>query len=220
MNDQKLINKILNLSLYYFSNNFTSWLSITGLHAIIISILFCGLCYVTSDYAVAYWGWAPNIIFDWTTKFYSLILKDIPSWMLGVTSLALMVGMLLLPLVVIQNALDLAFDSSMSGFSITGPIFSYIGAMLLCNAVVLFFMQFVSCVAIFAMLYLMQTSLAMNAFVVQSCMLLMSCLVLYFMQLTYLLSMHILEYKKGIWQSCKELSLSFDNVVSMSWSNN
>ena len=215
MKNQKLIKKIFNLAYYDFSNNFTNWLSIAGLHAIIISIVFCGLSFVTSDYAVTNWGWAPNILFDWTNKFYSLIVDDVPGWMLGVSSLILISGIIILPLVVIQNALDLAFDSSMSGFSFNHTIvFSYVGAMIFCNTILLLFMQLMSCIAIFMMLYFMQASFAMDALIVKMCMLIMSCLVLYFMQLTYLLSMHILEYKKTIWQSCKELRQMISHKIA------
>ncbi len=60
MHDQKLIKKIFNLAWYDFGNNFNNLLSITGLHAIIISVLFCALCFVTSNYQVSLWGWTPN----------------------------------------------------------------------------------------------------------------------------------------------------------------
>ncbi|MDP3788148.1 MAG: hypothetical protein Q8Q60_02375 [Candidatus Chromulinivorax sp.] len=205
MNDQKLIKKILNLAYYDFSNNFTRWLSISGLYAIIIAILFCGLCFVTSDYTAMYWGWAPNIILDWTSKLYGLILGDTPTWMLGLMSIVVITSLMLLPMIIIQNALDLAFDSSMRGFSLQGSIFSYIGAMVASNSLLLCSMQLISSIFIFIMLYLMQTSFGIYAFVIQSCMLCMSFLIVYYIQVTYLLSMHILEYKKGIWESCKEV---------------
>lgn len=205
MNDQKLIKKIFSLAYYDFSNNFTRWLSIVGLHAIIISIIFYSLCFVTSDYDVTYWGWAPNIIFDWTNKLYNLILGDAPTWMLGGMSLVLVTGVILLPLVIIQNCLDLAFDSSMRGYSMNSVVFSYIGAMIIGNGLLLLFMQLISSVVIFAMLYWMQASLIMNSFAIKAFMLVMSWFILYFMQKAYFLSMHILEYKVGIWQSCKEV---------------
>ncbi len=213
MNDQKLIKKIISLAYYDFNNNFSKWLSISGLHAIIIAIIFCGLCFVTSDYTAMYWGWAPNIIVDWTSKLYGVMLNDIPSWMLAVTVATVATGLIMLPLVIIRNALDLAFDSAMRGFSVQGSIISYLGAMVVCNGLLLCSMQLISSIFIFLMLYLMQTSFGVYAFVIQSCMLCMSFLVLYYMQITYLLSMHILEYQKGILQSCKDICAMISGKV-------
>ena len=205
MNDRKLIKKIFNLAHYDFSNNFTNWFSIAGLHAIIISIIFCCLCFVTSDYSVTSWGWSPHLLFDWTNKFYSLIVDDVPNWMFAITNIAVVASLIVLPLIVIQNALDLAFDSSMSGYSCNMIAFSYAGAMLFCNTMLLLFMQIMSCIGVFIGLYFMQANFAIDAFIVKISMLIMSFFVLYCMQLTYFLSMHILEYKKGMWQSYKDL---------------
>ncbi len=206
MNDQKSIKKIFSLAYYDFSNNFTQWLSISGLLAIIVSILFCGLCCVTSDYSAMYWGWAPHVILDWTSKFYGLMLSDIPGWLCGLTSIAVLTSLILLPVIIIRNSLDLAFDSSMRGFSLQGSILSYAGAVIVGNGLLLCCMQLMSSVFIFIMLYLMQTNFVINAFVIQSCKLCMSFFIVYYLQITYLLRMHILEYKKGIWQSCKDVT--------------
>ncbi len=93
----------------------------------------------------------------------------------------------------------------MRGFSIAGLVFSYVGAMILGHGILLLFMQFMSGVAIFSILYFMQTTVIMHLFVIRFIMFMIAALILYFMQLTYFLSMHILEYKQNIWQSCKEV---------------
>ena len=205
MNDQKLIKKILNLSYYDLSNNFTNWFSIAGLLAVIIMLMFCGLCYVTSDYSISYWGWLPNMLFDWSNKIYSLMIEDVPTWMLGITSLVLVVAGITLPLIVIQNALDLAFDSSMSGFSLHSLTFAYVGATILSNSFLMLGVQLISSLVIFVIFFFMQTSFSMNAFIAQVFMAIASGCVIYFIQQSYFLGMHILEYKKGIMQSCKDL---------------
>lgn len=205
MNDYKIIKKVFNLAHYDFTNNFTKWLSIAGLHAIMISIFFCAFCCVTSDYDVTFWGWPPNILFDWTNKFYGLIVENISYLKVGVTSFVFLGCLILLPLVILQNCLDLAFDSSMRGFSIGGIRVSYFVVMILTNGLTLLFLQIMSCLIIFAILYCMQTSFVLNIFIIRFFMLIVGCLVLYCMQISYFLRMHILEYKKGIWQSSKEV---------------
>jgi len=206
MNDQKLIKKILNLSYYDFSNNFTNWFSISGLLAVVIMFVFCGLCYVTSDYSISYWGWVPNIFIDWINRFYSLIAEGVSTWMLGTTIITLLAAGITIPLIVIQNALDLAFDSSMSGFSLHSLTSAYVGAMILSNSLLLLCMELISCIVVFAILFFMQMSFSMDAFIVKVFMAMVSCFVLYFMQQICFFGMHILEYKKGIVQSSKDLS--------------
>jgi len=205
MNDQKLIKKILKLSHYDLSNNFTNWFSITGLLAIIIMLMFCGLCYVTSDYATSYWGWLPNMLFDWTYKIYGLIAEDVSTWMVGAASLVLITAGIMFPLVLIQNALDLAFDSSMSGFSLHSLTFAYIAATILSNGFLMLFVRLISSLLVFVIFFFMQTNFSMDALIVKAFMAIVSCSVIYFMQQSYFLGMHILEYKKGIVQSCKDL---------------
>ncbi len=205
MNDQRIIKKIFNLSYYDFSNNFTNWFSITGLLAVAIMIMFCSFCCVTSDYSISSWGWFPNILFDWTNKFYGLAVEGTSTLMFGITSLVLLVSAIILPLVVIQNALDLAFDSSMSGFSLHSLTCAYVGAMILTNSLLMLCMQLISCVIVFAILFFMQMSFSMDAFIVKVFMAMVSCFVLYFMQQIYFLGMHLLEYKKGIIQSSKDV---------------
>lgn len=204
MNDQKMIKKVFSLSHYDFMNNFSNWISITGVHAVALSIIFSFLCYATQDYTIAYWGWAPNIVFDFISKFYILInSSSLVTVIIGGLTISFI---LLMPLVIIQNSLDLAFDSAMQGLMIRNThIGSYFTVAITSNILLLLFMKLIGYFTIFAMLYFMQTSYILNVFVVRLFVVAMSFMVLYFKQIIYFLGMHILEYKKDIWLSCKEI---------------
>lgn len=119
MKDQKLIKKIFNLAYYDFNQNSTNLMIISGLQAILISIFFCILCFLLSDYSVTSWAWMPNIIFDLMHKLSALFFSDTSRWICIPASLIAVAGIALFPLVIMQNCLDLAFDSSMSGFSVS-----------------------------------------------------------------------------------------------------
>ena len=205
MNDQKLIKKIFNLSYYDFSNNFTNWFSLAGLLAVTMSLLFCGLCYISSDYSISSWAWMPNIFFDWMHKLFGFLMQAPMNAIIADVRLLFIAFFMMFPLVVTQNALDLAFDSSMSGFSLHNVTAPYLGAIILCNTALMLFLKLVSSVIVFFILYCMQTSFVMNAVMVKICMILLGLFGAYIVQLTYFYSMHVLEYKKGIWQSYKDL---------------
>ncbi|MBV8660802.1 MAG: hypothetical protein JO129_01490 [Candidatus Dependentiae bacterium] len=204
MNDQKMIKKIFSLSRYDFINNFTNWISITGFHAVILSIIFCFLCYATQDYNISYWGWAPNIVLDLISKFYFLInSSSLVTIIVGALTISFI---LLTPLIIIQNSLDLAFDSSMQGLFIRNThIGSYFAVIILSNILLLLFMKLLSYFTIFAMLYFMQTSYILNIFFIRFFVLATTFIIIYFKQMIYFLAMHVLEYKKDILLSCKEI---------------
>lgn len=206
MNNQKLMKKIFSLARYDFNNNLSKWLTISCLQAVIMTIIFCGLCYITSDFDVVSWKWAPNVLFDSSNKLYNLMSGELPVWMLGITLLVIAICGVLLPLVTLQNSLDLAFDSSMSGFSINSyySLYNYLAAMLIFNGLFLALVQLVSGFCIIMLFYVMQGHYQIHLASLNCCMFIISCLFLYGMQMNYLLSMHILEYKKNLWESCKE----------------
>jgi hypothetical protein len=93
----------------------------------------------------------------------------------------------------------------MRGYSLSNLIFSYVGAMIVTHCLIFLSIELFSCVAIFTMLYLMQTNMGMNLYLIRIFMLATTFFILYCMQMGYFFSMHILEYKKGIWQSCKDI---------------
>jgi|GEM_PF-2928915 len=119
MKDQKLIKKIFNLAYYDFNQNSTNLMTISGLQAILVTMFFCTLCFLLSDYAVTSWAWAPSVVSDFTQKLSALCLGDTLRWISTPVSLVAVIGMILLPLIIMQNCLDLAFDSAMSGFSVS-----------------------------------------------------------------------------------------------------
>lgn len=205
MNDQKMIKKVLQLTYYDFSNNFNNWLSITGLQAVWFSILFFIVCYLAGDCSVNYWGWAPNIFFDWVIKLCRLYVVHANQLAFCVSALLLLGGITAFPLIVIQNALDLAFDSAMRGFSLQGPIFSYVAVTYLSNFLFFGFLQLCNSIMIFFILYMLQLNVTFEAWFLRICLLCIVFVFLYCMQLNYIGTMHLLEYKKGILQSYKEL---------------
>jgi len=210
MNDQKAIKKILSLARYDFIQNLGNWFSITGLLAVVLLLVFCGLCVVLSDYDVSYWGKISNLFFDWGFKLSDLIAYDIAYGFMGLILLIVTVAVLFFPLVSMQNSLDLAFDSSMRGLSVTGPIISYVFMMIGTSLLVLSILFGLSYFGFFVgiqylMLFLQNYMHTSISFLLRVIEFTIYGIIFYIIQIQYMAMMHILEYKKSIWESYQEL---------------
>lgn len=206
MHDKKLIKKIFGLARYDFLQNFNNWVSITGLLAIITMVLVGLLCCVTKNYDLNVWK-LPTILFaDIQTVFVRLIacLPQISflfeqELLLQIISYSLaFCGDLFfayLFVVIVQNCLDLAFDSAMSGLSMH---------------IDRFHIWFVSWFAVSTLIAselfnygkINLLHLILSSYFFITCV---SGIILYGLQVLYLISMHQLEYKKGYVQSCKDI---------------
>lgn len=202
----KIIKKIYQLSWYDFNQNFNTWFTITGLHAVVVMCLFAGLTFLTADYALELWSWLPNLFFDFQIKMAYLSMQDLPLVIkIGVGLLFLFI-IKSLAIIVIQNSLDLSFDCSMRGYAIHDVIFSQIGLMLLSNSVLFFaLLHVIAAFSIFMMLYVTQIDF-MSGFIATKFFIAgMMFIILYLLQIFHFLVMHIIEYKKGIVESYKDI---------------
>jgi hypothetical protein len=215
MHDKKLIKKIFNLARYDFIQNFNNWVSITGLLAAMTMVIVGLICCVTKNYDLHVWKLPMTLFADIQTVFARLIacLPQISSLfeqelLLQIVSYSLaFCGDLFfayLFVVVVQNCLDLAFDSAMSGFSIN------------CDR---FYVVFVSWFAVTTLIASELFNYGKTSFFdyVAFNYFLIACLIitiLYCSQILYVISMHQLEYKKGYVQSCKEVfQMAHDNML-------
>jgi hypothetical protein len=203
MNDFKLIKKILNLTRYDFIQNFTNLLFIAGLHAVIISIIFCSLCFLSSSCVVGNWANISGMFFDCGSKLLFLIEDGSSYLLLGFIGLMSVLAIIFLPLIIMQNCLDLAFDSSMSGYSISkkSMALSFV-AMLIPVVGVAAYISIIFKIFLFEQVNFMQSfSFPLYFFM---------CKILYLVYLISFLGMHVLEYKLGLVQS-------FQDVIKMIW---
>lgn len=214
MNDIKKIKKIFNLTHYDFINNLHSWLSITGLQAIIYIIFFIGICAVLNNFDMSYWESIPNLLFDWQDKLYELFYcHQVDSfYQMKIFCLDLfLIQFFLFPVVVLENALDLAFDSLMRGMSIRLIPVHYIIGLTLALIFVLAIYQFVRLSIMHGCMYLVYNKgllilckIFCNDFFIYFGYGLQIFLYAYLLQLLYIFVMHLLEYKKNIIISGKE----------------
>ncbi|MBP6870137.1 hypothetical protein KBC04_04595 [Candidatus Babeliales bacterium] len=207
MNDYKTIKKVFSLAWYDFSNNFTNWFAITGLHAIFVMLVFSALSFILGNFDVSFWAWLPNLFLDWADRFNELLyfneIYDVYGIGEFLVGLFLSCG-IILPLIIFQNSLDLAFDSLMRGMQVTGPLLSYFCAMILSHVVLAACFELMSYGSIYGAFYLLQHNIFINLYMIKICIFVVTCLFLYIMQLLYIFVMHVLEYQKGLWISVQE----------------
>lgn len=208
MHDYKLIKKIFNLARYDFINNFTNLLSIAGLHAIIISTIFCILLVITSynNYdivisSVKLWNSVFNIFFDWAYLLLFLTTMNIHVWILSVIYVIVAGSLIILALISMQNSLDLAFDSSMSGYSIhkKSMFLSFIAMLISAIGVTTFIALF------FKIYFLVPTYLIPNMVFSLSSFYIFLFFIFYFLYVISFVGMHVLEYKSGLIESFRDV---------------
>lgn len=200
MNDQKMIKKVFSLAWYDFSNNFEKWFSITGLLAVMVIMLMCEIIFITSDYFshTSFFQFLLQMNRTEVGFYCSSALFMIMTF--GIPAIILLLG----SFIVIQNALDLAFDSSMQGFSLNRSLAHYIAVMAVSYS--LLFIPFTKIINVVAVLaYMPRQPWYWNELLAGLYGLCVILATVYLIQWIYLLSMHLIEYKKGIWQSCKDM---------------
>lgn len=194
MNDQKLMLKILNLSRYDFFNNLGSWLIITGLQSAFLTIVFLGLTFVTADHSFTNWIWFPDLVFDFINKAYVLIAQDQSKLAIGSILFGVAYACYMIHINVIHNSLDLAFDSSMRGFSVT--VHDLWSSYLSVPVLALFF-GIIASITSYSAMYIYSHSFMVMV---------LAILNLYFIQYYYFLSMHLVEYREGILESVTKIA--------------
>ena len=128
------IGKIFNLANYDLKNNFKSWLNLLGMQAIIIATLLL-YRYLPGSFMIS----CPDIFFG-MGKFNCWLGEEYFSLALNLTSVLMCVKVviamlseylfhILFPIIILQNSLDLAFDSTMRGFTVKRPLFLYVVAV-------------------------------------------------------------------------------------------
>jgi len=193
MQHQKLIKKIFRLAWYDWNSNIDHWFSMTGIHAAIITGLFAVFTYFFLDYNVL----SPVYHTSWV--------------MMGIGMSSLILW--LLNFVMQQNALDLAFDSMMSGYNAVRMLYRPLVNWLF--IVRNFFLFGVKIICIISLLYCMfviknqyQEIHGMWMLIALGCLLLLC----YLLQGICFLSMHSIEYKECLLTSSKV-------IIPMIWDN-
>ncbi|AXK60660.1 hypothetical protein [Candidatus Chromulinivorax destructor] len=124
------IMKIFALARYDIANNINTWLYICGLQTLIYTLLSFYI-FLPGSFIISF----PDVFlglrpFEYILgqEYYELALNCSSFLLIFKLVAAILCDMLfyiVFPIVIIQNALDLAFDSAMRGFSIKGPILSF-----------------------------------------------------------------------------------------------
>ena len=128
------IGKIFNLANYDFKNNFKSWLKLLSMQAIVIATLLL-YRFLPGSFMV----FCPDIFFG-VGSFKCVLGEEYFSLAWNLTSVLMCTKIviailseyllhILFPIMILQNALDLAFDSTMRGFAIKGPLMLYVVAV-------------------------------------------------------------------------------------------
>lgn len=213
MNDQKAIKKIFSLARYDFVNNVSQFILMTGILSVVGYIFFSMVCWIESNFKIMNWNWffamSPDIlahIYVQDDRTSSVIMYAIRWGWFGFKSI-------MLPLVIIKNCLDLAFDSQLSGFVIQ-PSRAFIGSQILAGFSFGWFLLINSLYGLFFLVLTCGYSglllfLALHheyaGYLTYAWVLTMGFSFLY-AQVYNLLLMHIVEYKKGFWQSYQDIS--------------
>lgn len=123
--------KIFKIVHFDIKNNFKSWAYLIGMQLLVCGILL-SYHFLPGSFFISF----PDLFFGYASydfylgDEYLLLALDATSFLM-VTKLVMAIAFKLVtgivfPLMYLQNALDLAFDSSMRGFSIKGPVALYI----------------------------------------------------------------------------------------------
>lgn len=195
------ISKIFSLTNYDLKNNAKKWIGLICLQALVVAVLNLH-------------AFLPGTVEVFVIDFFDYM----GSFELGIGQEYLLLGLnlesllmlfkfiivfvtevclhILFPIMILQNALDLAFDSQMRGFKIKGPLFSYvftIAFLVISRNIILdyseFFLEMFSSV--------MQNSITLSiVFLMVS--FIISFSYLYLFQRIRFTGLHILEYRSGV----------------------
>jgi len=201
------IGKIFSLTNYDVKNNAKKWLYLISLQAFVVAVLNLHIFLpgTVEVYVIDF--------FDYMGSFELGIGQEYLSLGLTLESLLMFFKIIivcikevclhiLFPIVIIQNALDLAFDSQMRGFKIKGPLFSYIFT-------IAFLVIFRNIILDYSEFFLELFSSVMQNSIILSIIFLMvsftiSFIFLYIFQRIRFTGLHILEYRSGIIKAFQE----------------
>lgn len=197
MNDHTIIKKIFRLAYYDFTTHASSWIFMTGWHAILFMIVFLSACSFTNDFEVTSWAWLFNMTFDVIIRGFTPLFYE-PTMQAGRVTVSMVSLLMFIACSSMKNSLDLAFDSAMSGLLITD-----IGIKTFSRYVLMFIVGHCLVAAsgigmIVGIAYFLRPEYAMSRLIFQWSVYLMCAFVLYGMLLVYILAMHSIEYKKSI----------------------
>ena len=206
MHDKKLIKKIFGLARYDFIQNFNNWVFMTGLLAAVIMTVVGLLCFVTKNYDLHLWKLPHLMIQAWIDSFASLssyLWNNSGNTYYHAESLFLAVGLpfLMFPIIIMQNCLDLAFDSAMSGFTMSVDI-SYKFCV---EQISLLFINVVCFGNFLAIWLLLPTIIFYNDVFRSVVSIMLSLLLIFNWQTISLMQLHMLEYKKNLFVSLQDL---------------
>lgn len=198
MQTKSLVQKIYNLAWYDFTQNFTQWFNLASVLAASVTLVILPLLlmhrYVdVISYPIPFLT-NIDIFFD---KLFTIIvgrcgihfnsmLGQIIWYCVQFAHHCLFAG---LTMILLQNCLDLAFDSVMSGFSSMS------------NWLYVRIMVIVACMTLFSSQCLRHLQMTSEFFQSPLFGILGLILIFYWSQLWYLQIMHAMEYKKEYWQT-------------------
>jgi len=198
------IGKIFSLTNYDLKNNAKKWMSLVCLQTLIVVIL---------NFHYFLPGSVDLLVLDFFDYIGSLELglgEEYFSLAVNVTSLLMVIKFIiaclvelclhvLFPIIILQNALDLAFDSQMRGLAIKGPIFSYVFTI----ASLVFLRNFILDYSEMLIEYYVAAvqSSVIYSIILAVFLLAITFFYIYIFQCLRFTGLHILEYRSGILQA-------------------
>ena len=215
------VGKILHLANYDLKNNFKNWFYLLSMQAMMIAVLFL-YRYLPGAFIISF----PDIFFG-VGNFQFVLGEEYFSLAWNVTSVLMCIKVamamlseycfhILFPIMILQNALDLAFDSTMRGYAVKGPMFIYVvvvHAFFLCRNLILnnsdaLMRNMVSTVEL-------SGYTAIGLYAVFCIVALIVCA--YFFQILRFVGLHLFEYNEGIKKSIQaSLQMTRGNILFLS----
>jgi len=200
-----LIYKIFSISHYDIKNNIKNWFYLLSIQTLILSVL--SLCsFLPGSFIFSlpdmFLG-SENFQFILSEEYFSLSWSMLSFLMCTKVIIAMITEILLrivFPIMIIQNALDLAFDSTMRGFTIKGQVLLYV----MVGYIFYFFKDMILGDGEMLIQYLLEVSnfteyVAYGLYVIIVMILLL--LYCYLFQSLRFVGLHIFEYQAGLKES-------------------
>lgn len=197
MNDFKIVKKIFNLAYYDITQNITHWVYITGVHTIFLCLIFLGISFLMSVFDTMYLAVLPYLF----SNYLDLACRCVFS----VFEIGLVLVLLLFPVIITQNCLDLAFDCKMRGIFFSGITLSYFYAIVCFYGIIFIGYNLLDLVIEYYSLFIATSHFFIEKFLVSSFLYIFAFSFLYAMQYMYIVSMHLLEYKKSLYDSVAQV---------------
>lgn len=190
------IRKIFSISNYDLKNNIKNWFYLIGLQAI-LGLVLSLFVFLPGSFSISYPH--PFFLFDsyqlvLDDEYFSLAYNFRNFFIYSKFLLCIILELcrkVLFPIMILQNALDLAFDSSMRGFTIKGPLFSYF-------FIVLSFALFGQFVSVWYSIFMNLEGYELIGF---SAVIASWIMYVYLYQKLRFVGLHLFEYKQGVIKS-------------------